>query len=255
MHRRGGHGGASVYAFLPAPVNANIMIIFSTPHSTFHTTHGHTHTHPPTPLAHGYVHMPSAWLYIGHRCPGRFFFLPYGGGEPFPSLPGRIGFPSLKGRKRRQRSLQRHNEHRTNAISNESLTCTSQRCPSTDRQVPGSRPQAPGPRPQAPDWGPFPPLQGKGREETPPFLRGGVSPSREERFFWPGGQRGAVLLVNATLSRSLVGCLTFAAPTCAKRTHRFFRNPCFRTRGFLSACVPKGRGSWRWEGREGRGPP
>ena len=178
MHRRGGHGGASVYAFLPAPVNANIMIIFSTPHSTFHTTHGHTHTHthPPTPLAHGYVHMPSAWLYIGHRCPGRFFFLPYGGGEPFPSLPGRIGFPSLKGRKRRQRSLQRHNEHRTNAISNESLTCTSQRCPSTDRQVPGSRPQAPGPRPQAPGTrlGSLPSPAGGGGGKSPPLSSEGA---------------------------------------------------------------------------------
>ena len=141
-----------------------------------HHARSHTHTHPPTPLAHGYVHMPSAWLYIGHRCPGRFFFLPYGGGEPFPSLPGRIGFPSLKGRKRRQRSLQRHNEHRTNAISNESLTCTSQRCPSTDRQVPGSRPQAPGPRPQAPGTrlGSLPSPAGGGGGKRPPLSSEGA---------------------------------------------------------------------------------
>ena len=34
----------------------------------------------------------------------------------------------------------------------------------------------------------------------------------------------------------------------------YFLEPLFKDRGFLSACVLKGRGSWRWEGREGQGP-
>ena len=97
----------------------DIVITFSTPHSKLYTTHGHTHTHPPTPLAHVNVHMASAQLNIGHRCRGRFLLLPHGGGEPLPSPPGRIGFPSLKGRRRRKRSWQQHNEHRTIHISNE----------------------------------------------------------------------------------------------------------------------------------------
>ena len=258
MHRRGGHGGASVYAFLPAPVNANIMIIFSTPHSTFHTTHGHTHTHTPT-------HAPCTWLRSHAKCMAihrsqmpRAFLLPSLRGRGTFSFPtGKDRFSFAKGKETKATlfaTAQRtsHKRHFQRESDMHIATMSEHRPPGTRLQAPGPRPQTPGTRHQI--GVPSLPCRGRGREETPPFLRGGVSPSREERFFWPGGQRGAVLLVNATLSRSLVGCLTFAAPTCAKRTHRFFRNPCFRTRGFLSACVPKGRGSWRWEGREGQGP-
>ena len=202
MLRRGGHGGASVYAFLSAPVNANVRPMTSCSHFRSHTANStpRTVTHL-TPPAHGYLHMGSALLHIDHRCPGRFLLLPYGGGEPLPSLPGRIGSPSLKRRKRRKRCWQRHNQHSTIAISNESqlLHRTDVRAATTRYPAPGPRPQAPGTRHQI--GVPSLPCRGRGRGDPP--------------FFWPGGQRGAVLLVNATLSRSLVGCLTFAAPTCA----------------------------------------
>ena len=147
MLRRGGHGSASVHAFLSAPVNANV----------------------------------GALLHIDHRCPGRFLLLPYGGGEPLPSLPGRIGSPSLKRRKRRKRCWQRHNQHSTIAISNESqlLHRTDVRAATTRYPAPGPRPQAPGTRHQI--GVPSLPCRGRGRGD-PPFPRGGVSPPRGKGF-------------------------------------------------------------------------
>ena len=175
MHRRGGHGGASVYAFLPAPVNANIMIIFSTPHSTFHTTHGHTHTHTHT-------HAPCTWLRSHAKCMAihrsqmpRPFLLPSLRGRgtfSFPTRKDRFSFAKGKETKATLFATAQRTSHKRHFQRESDMHIATM----SEHRPPGTRLQAPGPRPQAPGTrlGSLPSPAGGGGGKRPPLSSEGA---------------------------------------------------------------------------------